>query len=103
MIDEIGGATGMLGPSNVPSQRIVSRPKIENIDYMTYILGALGSWIGFSFIRLNPVNKFLRRIDKVEPQKPECASKEELSALRLKCNIYELRCDAYDATSTKIK
>lgn len=90
-------AVGLTERSNVPSQRIVSKPKIENVDYMTYIFGALGSWIGFSFIYLNPINKFFRRIDKVEPQKPECVSKEELSALRLKCNIYELRCDGYES------
>lgn len=34
---------------------IVSKPRIDNIDYVTYILGALGSWIGFSFIGINPI------------------------------------------------
>lgn len=95
-INKFSVAAGVQKKSNVPSQKIVSKPKIENVDYMTYILGALGFWIGFSFIQLNPVNKFFRRIDKVEPQKPEYASKEELSALRLKCNIYELRCNEHE-------
>lgn len=40
-----------------------SKPRIDNIDYVTYIFGALGSWFGFSFIQLNPVGIFLQRRD----------------------------------------
>ena len=42
---------------------VVSKPRIDHIDYVTYILGALGSWIGFSFIRINPI-PLLFKIDK---------------------------------------
>lgn len=38
-----------------PSFRIASKAKIEDIDLITYILGALGSWIGFSFLGFNPI------------------------------------------------
>lgn len=38
-----------------PSFTLVSKPRIDNIDYVTYILGALGSWLGFSFVGINPV------------------------------------------------
>ena len=38
-----------------PSFTLVSKPRIDNIDYVTYILGALGSWLGFSFLGINPV------------------------------------------------
>lgn len=41
-----------------PSMFIESKPRIDNIDFVTYILGALGSWIGFSFIAINPVSYF---------------------------------------------
>lgn len=41
--------------ANQPSFRIVSKPKIGYVDLITYILGALGSWIGFSFININPI------------------------------------------------
>ena len=34
---------------------MISKPKIDDIDYVTYILGALGSWFGFSFIGINPI------------------------------------------------
>ena len=34
---------------------VISKPKIDDIDYVTYILCALGSWIGFSFIGINPI------------------------------------------------
>lgn len=47
------------GEDNDPSFTIKSKPRIENIDYVTYILGALGSWIGFSFAGINPVPIFL--------------------------------------------
>ena len=29
---------------------IISKVKIDDIDYVTYILGAMGTWLGFSFI-----------------------------------------------------
>ena len=31
-------------------------PKIAHVDYVTYIFGAAGTWFGFSFLVLNPVN-----------------------------------------------
>ena len=40
---------------------VISKPKIDNIDYVTYILGALGSWIGFSFIGINPIPHFFEK------------------------------------------
>ena len=46
-------------PDTDASFSVVSKPRIDNIDYVTYILGALGSWIGFSFIEINPVPHFL--------------------------------------------
>lgn len=88
-------AIGVTERSNNPSQNIESKPKIEHVDYLTYILGALGSWIGFSFLQLNPVNAFFKRGDQVQPVKRECACEEEISALRSECNIYELRCKEY--------
>lgn len=41
--------------SNDPSFEITSKPRIDNIEYITYIFGAVGSWLGFSFLGLNPV------------------------------------------------
>ena len=38
-----------------PSFVIKSKPRIDNIDFVTYIFGALGAWIGFSFIAINPI------------------------------------------------
>ena len=38
-----------------PSYHIQSHPKIQNVDYVTYIFGAFGTWFGFSFILFNPV------------------------------------------------
>ena len=46
-----------------PSFRIASKAKIEDVDLITYILGALGSWIGFSFLGFNPVPFFLKTDD----------------------------------------
>lgn len=38
-----------------PSFVIESNASIQIIDFITYILGALGAWLGFSFISINPV------------------------------------------------
>ena len=32
-----------------------SKARINIIDFITYVMGALGSWIGFSFLLINPV------------------------------------------------
>ena len=47
-----------------PRSEVVSQPKIAMIDYITYVLGACGTWFGFSFLILNPapfVEKSKRR------------------------------------------
>ena len=46
-------------PSNQPSTIIRSNAKIGFVDLITYIFGALGTWIGFSFIQLNPIPHLL--------------------------------------------
>lgn len=38
-----------------PSFIIQSKPRINHIDYITYVFGALGTWIGFSFLTINPI------------------------------------------------
>ena len=47
------------GKSSMPSLNIESKAKIDTVDLITYIFGALGIWIGFSFIQLNPVPHLL--------------------------------------------
>lgn len=41
--------------SESPSYDIESQPKIENVDFVTYIFGAFGIWFGFCFISFNPL------------------------------------------------
>lgn len=45
-------------PTNQPSCNLTSKTRIEKINLTTYISGALGSWIGFSFAGINPVPFF---------------------------------------------
>ena len=52
------GSSIVFEPEADASFSVISKPKIDNIDYVTYILGALGSWIGFSFIGINPIPHF---------------------------------------------
>ena len=47
------------GDSNQPSTVVTSNAKIIFVDLITYIFGALGTWIGFSFLQLNPVPHFI--------------------------------------------
>lgn len=42
---------------------IISKARIEDIDFVTFILGALGAWIGFSFISVNPVPTLFKSIN----------------------------------------
>lgn len=49
--------------SKQPSFNIESKPMIADIDFVTFILGALGSWIGFSFLNLNPI-RFVLKVKK---------------------------------------
>ena len=43
------------GVDTSPSFMMESKARINVIDFITYIMGALGSWIGFSFLLINPV------------------------------------------------
>lgn len=45
--------------NDIPSLNAISHPKIEIIDFITYIFGAMGMWIGFSFIVINPFKYFI--------------------------------------------
>ena len=38
-----------------PSFAAESKLRIDDIDFVTYILGALGPWLGFSFLAVNPI------------------------------------------------
>ena len=64
-----------------PSFDIVSKPRIDNIDFVTYILGALGSWLGFNFISINPVPCLLQ-IDGSTSK--EEANKKRINSLERK-------------------
>ena len=45
---------------HLASYDINSKPRIDPIDFVTYILGAFGSWLGFSFLGCNPIPYFLK-------------------------------------------
>lgn len=42
-------------PSQDPSFRISSKPKIDLIDFVTFIFGTIGTWLGLSFASINPL------------------------------------------------
>ena len=58
------GATKSADPSFI----IESKPRIDDIDFVTYIFGALGTWIGFSFLALNPVPYVVRVNEGPSPE-----------------------------------
>lgn len=72
------------GDDSDPSYWIQSKPRIDNIDFVTYILGSLGAWIGFSFIVINPVPYFLH----VEETRDKHGSKDELRFTKLKNELF---------------
>lgn len=39
---------------DLPSYEIRSKERIVEIDFATYVLGAIGTWFGLSFININP-------------------------------------------------
>lgn len=42
--------------STKPSYIVDNQEKIDNVDYITYIFGAAGTWFGFCFLTIEPVN-----------------------------------------------
>lgn len=40
--------------STLPSFLIESKPRIDNVDYIAYVFGALRIWAGFCFLQLDP-------------------------------------------------
>ena len=53
--------------SNQPSTIVRSNAKIGFVDLITYIFGALGTWIGFSFLQLNPIPHLLTAVRDAIP------------------------------------
>ena len=51
-------------PPNAPSIIISSHPSVVGIDYITLVLSCLGTWIGFSFVGVNPFTR--KNKNKVE-------------------------------------
>lgn len=48
---------------------IDSAALMDDIDFVTYIFGALGTWFGFSFLMCNPMNIMFKGVDtKIEPE-----------------------------------
>ena len=41
--------------SDKPSFEIISKAKIERVDFFTYVFGAFGTWLEFSFLVINTV------------------------------------------------
>lgn len=48
----------LLKPQN-PSFSIESKPRIDNIDYFSFVLGTIGAWLGVSALSFNPVPLFV--------------------------------------------
>lgn len=51
-----------LEPDSDPFFVIESKPRIDNIEYITYVLGATGSSFGFSFLMMNPIPYFITAV-----------------------------------------
>lgn len=66
--------------TQLPSFTVVSKPRIDNINYVTYILGALGTWLGFSFASINPI----RCIQKYVMTQPDSHDHFCTSSVRLR-------------------
>ena len=85
-------------PSPDPSFVIESKPRIDNIEFVTYVFGALGTWFGFSFLMLNPVPFVLsvRSSNQVAPHsrgvsdESEGASVKREAVVRLRDRILML-------------
>lgn len=65
-------------PGKDPSFIIVSKASIDNIDFLTYVLGALGAWIGFSFIGINPVPFLLKYSEELPVRKNSSTGEKKL-------------------------
>lgn len=77
----------VIGHNSYPSFFIKSKPRIDDIDYITYILGSLGAWLGFSFIAINPIPYFLRKNDN----KMDILSKSNTSDKLIHSNVNQLK------------
>ena len=87
---------------------ITSKARIDDIDFTTYILGALGSWIGFSFLNINPIPYFFKAINQTNTNQDQNkrneleiartrtidnVSKNALISFRWKLMALEKKCD----------
>lgn len=77
---------------NDASYFILSKPRIGMIDFVTYVLGALGSWVGFSFIALNPVPFICKCKERLKgPPASPADQKSEMRHEDLKLDMVRLK------------
>lgn len=59
-----------------PSIDVVSKPQLDKIEYVTFICGAIGTWLGISFMDFNPIN-FLFRVKQDDCKKTNVGAKTD--------------------------
>lgn len=84
--------------SQDPSFTITSKVKIDLIDYISFVLGVISSWLGISAISLNPIPHLFRFNDqeddtfdeKLREKSPDVHTK--LSIMRIKKELNDIKC-----------
>lgn len=78
-----------------PSFVMTSTPRIDDIDYVTFILGTLGTWLGFSFLAINPVPRFLQVMndDKKRNTNGNCSHVENGNVMKEENESIKDTCD----------
>lgn len=99
-----------------PSYEISNQVKIENVDFITYIFGAAGTWFGFCFLMMNPViliDMFYQQKDKINTNENSIVGKDEewkasaelkmkeISKLLIKYKAFEIKLNQMAAVIQK--
>lgn len=58
-LDKFTGIIIRIGARTTSSLSAISSPRIDGIDYISFVLGALGTWFRFAFINFDPFHDLL--------------------------------------------
>ena len=73
-----------------PSLIIRSKAQIDDLEFITYMFGAFGTWLGFSWIAVNPITFLFRTNDTAGDNNSEFSSFKRKTEITLVCHNKEI-------------
>lgn len=84
---------------------IQSSPKFELVDYVSFVLGCLGTWLGFSFLGLDPISFIFKTENNAIVTNSQLCTENNImrKVCRMTAVVVSRKCKKYDAQVSNIE